>query len=77
MFFSHHSPHEELSIVLSFVGTHQGDQFIKPLFALAYFRALQTSFIVFPSCLFPSLVDDFHILGLTSLIPFVFYHFVF
>jgi hypothetical protein len=56
---------------------HQGDYFIEPFFALAYFCALQTSFIVFPSCPFPSLLDDFHIIGLASLIPLVFYHFVF
>jgi len=56
---------------------HQGDYFIEPFFALAYFCALQTSFIVFPSCPFPSLLNDFHILGLASLIPLVFYHFVF
>jgi hypothetical protein len=74
MFFSRHSPRGKFPIVLSFVGTCQGDQFIKLLFALTFFHALQTSFIVFLSCLFLSLVDDFHILGLVSLISLAFDH---
>ncbi len=33
--------------------------------------------VVSPSCIFPLLVDDTHILGLTSFVPFSFDHFAF
>jgi hypothetical protein len=45
-------------------------------FALAHFHALWCSTKVFPSCI-PSLVDDTHIIGLTSTVHLTFYHFVF
>jgi hypothetical protein len=56
------------------MGMCQGDPFIQPLFVLVHFHALQTFFVVFPSCLFPLLVNDTHILNLVSLVPLAFDH---
>jgi len=36
------------------------------LFALAHFRALCPIVATHPTCVFPSLVDDMHIIGLAS-----------
>jgi hypothetical protein len=55
------------------VGIRQGDPLTRPLFALVHFHTnLHYSLGVFPS-----LVDDTHILGLAHVIYFVFDHFAF
>lgn len=48
--FSHHSPCGELFIILLFMGTHQGDSFIGPIFVLAHFGALQFHLLFFFFC---------------------------
>jgi hypothetical protein len=45
------------------------------LFALAHFRALCSIASHFPSCLFPSIVDDIHILNPPSIVSFAYEHF--
>lgn len=54
-----------------------GDPLVGPLFALPHFHALWCYTKVFPSCVFPSLVDDTHIIGPASTIHLTFNHFVF
>ncbi len=62
LFYSHCN-HERNVIVIPFVmGTHQGDPLGRTLFALTHFRALHSIANHFPSCLFPSIVDDIHII---------------
>jgi hypothetical protein len=75
LFFSHHSLERKLFVILLFMGMCQGDMFVRPLFALAHFLALQASTIAFLSYLFPSLTYDTHILDPASFVPFVFDHF--
>ncbi len=77
LFFSHHFPSRDLSIILLFIDKNQGDSLIRPIFAFAHFCVLHCFFGVFLSCFFPSLADDTHILSLVSFISFSFDHFVF
>jgi hypothetical protein len=63
-------------ITLLPIGMGEGNPRTKPLFALAHFHALRCSFGVFPSYLFPSLANGIHILGLVSIVSFVFDHFI-
>jgi hypothetical protein len=46
-----------------------------PLFALVHFPILHYSSRVFPSCLFLSLFDDTHILGLAHVVSLALSHF--
>jgi hypothetical protein len=44
------------------------------LFVLAHFRALRSITSHFPSCLFPSIIDDAHIIGLPLVVSFAYEH---
>jgi len=44
------------------------------LFVLAHFRALRSITSHFPSCLFPSIIDDAHIIGPPSVVSFAYEH---
>jgi hypothetical protein len=45
------------------MGIHQGDPSRGALFILAHFMALHFTINHFPSCLFPSIANDIHIIG--------------
>jgi hypothetical protein len=75
LFFNHHFPKGELSIILLFMGTCQSDPLIEPFFILTHFHAFKASFITFASWFFLLLIDGIHILNLVSLIPLAFNHF--
>ncbi len=45
------------------------------LFTLAHFKALRSTTSHFPSCLFPSIVDDTHIIGPLSIVSSAYEHF--
>ncbi len=73
MFFNHHfGLGGKLFVILSFMGTHQGDPLNRPIFILVLSCALQASFVAFPLRFFPLLASDTHIFGLTSFVPFSF-----
>jgi hypothetical protein len=55
--------------------THQGDPLGGALFALAHFKALLSIINHFPSCLFPSIINDIHIINPLSIVSFVYEHF--
>jgi hypothetical protein len=57
------------------MGTRQGDALGGALFVLTHFRALCFIINHFPSCLFPSITDDIHIIGPFSIISYVYEHF--
>jgi hypothetical protein len=63
------------------MGTHQGDPWVGgaggggALFVLAHFRALCFTTSHFLSCLFPSIVDDIHIIGTPLNIASTYEHF--
>jgi hypothetical protein len=76
MFFNHHFGLEgNFLVILSFMGTLQGDPFARPFFTFAHSHALQASSIVFPLCFFLLLANDVHIFGHASFVPFSFDHF--
>jgi hypothetical protein len=51
--------------------------FVGLLFVLTHFWTLRCFVKVFPSCIFPSLVNNIHIINLASIVPFSFEHFFF
>jgi hypothetical protein len=57
------------------MGTCQGDALARALFALAHFRALHSIVSHFPSRLFPSIVDDTHIVSFLFIVSFTYEHF--
>ncbi len=69
----------EVIIILSAMGTHQGNFFHEPLFGLTHFWTLQFAKVQFPICLFPTIVDGIHIISLPSIgcinIEFIFLKF--
>jgi hypothetical protein len=55
LFFSRHSLSRDLFILLSSIGMHQVDPFVRPFIALAHSHALCCFSKVFPSYFFPFL----------------------
>ncbi len=74
MFYSHHNREGDVIVIPSTMGTHQGDP-LGALFALAHFKTLCSTVSCFLSCLFPSIVDDIHIIGPFSIVSFAYEHF--
>jgi hypothetical protein len=64
-------------VIPSTMGTHQGDILINALFILIHFRTLHFIANHFPFCLFPSIVDDTHIIGPFSIVSSAYEHFQF
>jgi hypothetical protein len=62
MFYSHCNRDGNITIIPFAMGTHQSDFLGGALFALAHLRALHSIVSHFPSCLFPSIVNDTHII---------------
>ncbi len=58
--------------ISSKLGTQQGDPLVGVLFVLVHLFVLRPIAITHPICVFPVLVDDTHIVGLTSYVVFVF-----
>jgi hypothetical protein len=72
-FYYQHGQHEEgVTIIESSSGTRQGDFLRSTLFALAHYQALLKTIVQTFSYLFPSLVDDTHIVGPMNEIIFAF-----
>jgi hypothetical protein len=57
------------------MGTHQSDPLGRVLFTLAHFRALHFMDNCFIFYLFPSIVDDTHIISSFSIVSFAYEHF--
>jgi hypothetical protein len=57
------------------MGTRQGDPLGRAVFALTHFRALCFIANQFPSCLFPSIIDDNHIINPLSIVSSTYEHF--
>jgi hypothetical protein len=63
LFYSHCNRECDVIIFPSTMGTRQSDLLEMALFTLVHFKALCSIANCFPSCLFPSIVDDIHIIG--------------
>jgi hypothetical protein len=57
------------------MGTHQNDPLGGALFILTHFKALRSIINIFPSCLFPSIVNDIHIIGALFIVLSTYEHF--
>ncbi len=65
----------EVTIIPFNMGTCQKNPLGKVLFTLTHFKDLHFIINSFFSCLFPSIVDDIHIIGPPSIISFTYEHF--
>jgi hypothetical protein len=74
MFYSHHNHEGEVMIIPCIMETYQNDPLKSALFALTHFRTLHSIASHFPSCLFPYIVDDIHIIGPLSIISSAYEH---
>jgi hypothetical protein len=75
MFYSHHNRDDNVLIIPSIIGTCQNDLFKKALFALTHFKALHFLINNFPSCSFPFITNDTHIIGAPSIVSSEYEHF--
>jgi hypothetical protein len=75
LFYSPHNHEGDVTIIPFAMGIHQGDFSGETLFTLTHFKALRSTTHHFPSCLFPSIVDDTHIIGPLSIVSFGYEHF--
>jgi hypothetical protein len=63
LFYNHRNYESGVTIIHFTMGTQQGDPLGGTLFTSAHFRALHSTTNHFFSYLFPSNVDDIHIIG--------------
>ncbi len=75
LFYNHHNHEGDVTIIPSIMRTYQGDPLGGALFALAHFKALCSIINHFPSYLFPSIVNDTHIISPLSVVSYVYEHF--
>jgi hypothetical protein len=62
-------------VIPSTMGICESNPLGRVLFALVHFKALRFIVSHFPSCLFPCVIDDMHIIGPSSIVPFAYEHF--
>jgi len=75
LFYSHHNCDGDVIVIPSIMGTCQGDPLGGALFALIDLKKLYFTFNHFPSYLFPSIIDDIHIIDPLSIISSTYEHF--
>jgi hypothetical protein len=75
MFYSHRNSDGNIIVIPFAMGTHQGDLLKGALFALIHLRALYFATSHFPSCLFPSMIVDIHIIDPPSIVSFAYENF--
>jgi hypothetical protein len=74
LFCSHHN-HESDDIIIPFaIGIHQGDP-LGGTIHFNHFKALRSIVSHLPSCVFPSIVNDTHIISPFSIVSSVYEHF--
>jgi hypothetical protein len=74
LFYNHRNCENNITIILSIMGTHRSDLLKGALFTLTHFKALYSTTNHFPSYIFPSITNDTHIIG-PPLIVSSTYHF--
>jgi len=70
MFYRNCNCDGNIMVIPFAMGTHQGDLLGGALFALVHLRALHSTVSHFPSCLFPSIINDTHIIDPLSIVSF-------
>jgi hypothetical protein len=74
LFYNHHNHESNVIIIVFTMGTCQSDLLRRELFALTHFKALCSIISCFPSCLFPSIVDDTHMISPPLFVSFAYEH---
>jgi hypothetical protein len=72
LFYSHHNCDDDAIVIPFAMGIYQGNPLGRALFALVHFKALRSTTSHFPSCLFPSITNDIHIIDHPSIVSFTF-----
>jgi hypothetical protein len=72
LFYNHCNYDGNVTMIIFAMGTHQGDPLGGALF---HFEALCSTTSLYPSCLFPSIVNDIHIIRALFIILFTYEHF--
>jgi hypothetical protein len=80
LFYNHCNHEGDVIVIPSTMGMCQGDPWgggggWGALFILTLFRALHFTINHFPSYLFPSIIDDIHIIGPPSIVSTIYEHF--
>ncbi len=75
LFYSRRNCESDVIVITFAMGTNQGDPLGKALFELAFFRALCFITSHFLSCLFPSIVNDTHIISPPFIVSSTYVHF--
>ncbi len=75
LFYSHHNHENEVTIIPSAMGTHQGGILGGALFVIVRFRALHSTTSHFPFCLFSFITNDTYIIGPPLIVSFAYEHF--
>ncbi len=75
LFYSHRNCDVNVTIIPSTMGICQGDHLGRVIFSLTHLKALSSIVSHFPSCLFPSIVNETHIIGPPSIVSFTYEHF--
>jgi hypothetical protein len=74
-FYNHYNHEGDVTLIPFTMGTHQGDPLGKAIFSLTHFKALCFTISCFPSCLFPSIANDTHIINPSSIVSSAYEHF--
>jgi len=75
LFYNHNNHESNIIVIPSIMGIRQGGPLGRALFVLAHFRALCSIANRFPSYVFPSIVDDTHIINPPSIVSSPYEHF--
>jgi hypothetical protein len=75
LFYSHYNREGDVIVNPFAMGTHGGDLVGGAPFTVAHFRALHSAISHFPSCIFPSIIVDTHIINLPFIVSFAYKHF--
>ncbi len=73
-FLSNCNCESNVKVILSTTGTHEGDPLGYALFVLTHLKVLCFIINRFLSCLFPSIIDDNHIINPLSIVSFIYEH---
>jgi hypothetical protein len=75
LFYNHHNCGDDVTIIPSTMRTCQGDPLGRALFVLTHFKALHSTSSHFLFYLFPSIVNNIHIISSSSIVSFAYEHF--
>jgi len=75
LFYNLHNHEGDVTIIPFAMEIHQSDPLGGALFTLAHFKVLCSITTHFPSCLFPSIANDTHIISPPSIISSAYEHF--